>query len=145
MKNLLFTRRSLGVGGFIIALTVLGLLPETALAQKLNVWKGGQAGHQTDWNYPKNWSLGMVPDWTCAAVIEQNFQNGSRYPVITKAVEPIQYLVIYPGARLEIGISGGLEVELPNACLLEGALLNRGQWISDEGGLSASKRMAVFQ
>ncbi|MFN0173863.1 MAG: hypothetical protein ACKVU0_04370 [Saprospiraceae bacterium] len=129
----------------IIALALFVLIAESAYAQKLNIWKGGQAGHLTDWNYPRNWSLGMVPDWTCAAVIEQNFQNGAHYPIIAKTAEPVQFLVICSGARLEISTQGRLKVELPDACLLDGELMNRGQFLSDEGSLVDSKRMAGFQ
>ncbi len=115
----------------ILTFTLLyGLFsPETAQAQKLNVWKGGQPGRQADWNCPRNWSLGIVPDQTCVAVIEQNFQSGANYPVISTPVELVRYLMLLPGAQLEIGPRGRLEVELPDACLFEGELLNRGQLI----------------
>lgn len=118
----------------IILLSSGILFPETALAQKLNYWKGGQAGRQTDWNCPRNWSLGKVPDQTCVAVIEQNFRNGSLYPVISTQVETVWYLMVLPGARLEIGPSGRIEFELPDACLFEGDLVNRGQIIAGAEG-----------
>ena len=115
----------------ILTFTLLyGLFsPETAQAQKLNVWKGGQPGRQADWNCPRNWSLGIVPDQTCVAVIEQNFQSGANYPVISTPVELVRYLMLLPGTQLEIGPRGHLEVELSDACLFEGELLNRGQLI----------------
>ncbi|MBK6929787.1 MAG: hypothetical protein IPH12_02625 [Saprospirales bacterium] len=40
-------------------------------AQKINTWKGGFPGQETNWSCPRNWSLGTVPDWACQVVIPQ--------------------------------------------------------------------------
>ncbi|MFN0213231.1 MAG: hypothetical protein ACKVT2_03170 [Saprospiraceae bacterium] len=148
MKNFLFTRRSLGPGwcvyGFLIACILLGFLPNSLAAQKLNVWKGGQAGQATEWNCPRNWSLGKVPDWTCTVLIEQNYQHGN-YPVISKPSESVGFLIIHPGARLEIKPTGSLEIEFPDALLLEGELKNHGQLILVKDTLAVMKQIAGFQ
>lgn len=121
MKNLLAA----------FALALLGFSPETSLAQKLNVWKGGQAGRATDWKCPRNWSLGKVPDWTCAVVIEPDMAGGRNYPVIQGPVEPVQYLLLLPGARLEIAQMEYLEFELPEVCLIAGELVQKSRLQAD--------------
>lgn len=111
----------------IASLAFLGLFPEIGHSQKMNVWKGGQPGRPTDWNCARNWSLGIVPDWTCVAVIGQNLQGPSQYPVIAKPVAPVQYVVLYDGGKLEINPGGQLTMELPAFNILKGTLLNQGE------------------
>lgn len=106
-----------------------GLLPETLHAQKLNIWKGGHAGRPSDWNSPRNWSLGIVPDQSCVAVIGADYRNEAVYPVISSGVEMVHYILVLTGARLEIRPLGRLEAQVPEACLFEGVLINRGQFI----------------
>ena len=131
----------------VLALTLLciALMPEMAQAQKRNIWKGGHAGRATEWNCPRNWSLGIVPDAACVAVIEQDYRSTPLYPVISASVEVVQCLLLFPGARLEIGPKGRLEVALPDACLFGGELLNRGQLATEENLFETAKPIAGAQ
>ena len=79
-------------------------------AQKINTWKGGFPGQESNWSCPRNWSLGTVPDWACQVVIPQQTSDRKNYPVLTSKNEEIYSLFIQPGARLEIAPSGGLTV-----------------------------------
>ena len=79
-------------------------------AQKINTWKGGFPGQESNWSCPRNWSLGTVPDWACQVVIPQQTSDRKNYPVLTSKNEEIYSLFIQPGARLEIAPSGELTV-----------------------------------
>ncbi len=121
---------------FSFLLLSAAIVPETAQAQKRNVWKGGFAGQATEWNCPRNWSLGTVPDETCVAVIERDYRSTPKYPVVSSEVGSIQYLELHRGAKLELADNRRLEFEIPEACLLEGELLTRSR------SSQADKRLA---
>lgn len=94
----------------IIALLLTATSATQLHAQKTNTWKGGFPGQESNWNCPRNWSLGTVPDWTCQVVIPQQTSDRKNYPVVSSRNEEIYSLVIQPGARLEIAPSGDLSV-----------------------------------
>jgi len=79
-------------------------------AQKINTWKGGFPGQETSWSCPRNWSLGIVPDWASQVVIPQQSSAKKNYPVLSTRNEEIYSLVIHPGARLKIAPGGELTV-----------------------------------
>lgn len=117
--------------------------PKLAHAQKQNVWKGGTPGHATDWNCPRNWSLGFVPDWTCVAIIEASQTEKACYPVIARVVEAVQAVQVCAGARLEIGPAGRLEVEVPEACFIQGELRTQGVLLAGDQPFLAGPAVAV--
>lgn len=117
---------------FAAALLLAAILcPNLTHAQKQNVWKGGTPGHATDWNCPRNWSLGFVPDWTCVAIVRASQAETPWYPVIDRVAEAVQALQVCAGARLEIGPAGRLEVEVPEACFIQGELRTGGALLAD--------------
>jgi len=51
------------------------LFSMVASAQKINVWRGGAPGHETDWSFFKNWSAGKVPSEFDHVIIPNMLNN----------------------------------------------------------------------
>lgn len=89
----------------------------TSSAQRLNTWRGGTPGHETDWNYFKNWSLGKTPDAFDRVLIPDVSSTTRMYPVISNTGVEISSLEIQPGATITI---------LPNAWIQTDAFESAG-------------------
>ena len=81
-------------------LIVVTALSISTNAQTTNVWKGGFPGHENDWHYYKNWSLGKTPDTFDNVVIPETLTTTRRYPVIASGEVEVGGLLIQPGASL---------------------------------------------
>jgi hypothetical protein len=84
------------------------LLTTTLPAQIVNVWKGGSPGHETDWNYHKNWSLAKTPDVFHAVVIPDISTKTRKYPFVKSGEIDVQSIEIQSGAKLYV---------LPSVCI----------------------------
>lgn len=79
-------------------------------AQKTNTWKGNFPGQEKNWNCPKNWSLGITPDWNCHVSIPALTSENKNYPCLSGDAGEIFSLTIAPGASLEIAPAGILRI-----------------------------------
>ncbi len=92
----------------LLTLTCL-FLASSVMAQ--NTWKGGIPGAETDWNNPRNWSEGRLPDWSDDLVIIPNVRSQSGYfPIVKTPVPDIACLSIEGGAKITILSSGHLTI-----------------------------------
>lgn len=66
---------------------VITLISTSALAQYTVTWIGGTPGSEHNWNEPRNWSTGSVPDAYSDVVIEPIDTSLSAYPVLGHAIE----------------------------------------------------------
>lgn len=94
----------------VFCLVVLHLFAEELSAQKVNTWLGGAAGRESDWFYPKNWSLGVAPDWSHDVVIPDVASTSRSYPVVPSGVIEMASLTIHSSAELQIGDSVQLDI-----------------------------------
>jgi hypothetical protein len=74
----------------------------SASAQISNTWKGGTPGHETDWSYFKNWSLGKTPDVFDNVVIPDVSTTTRCYPVIATGEIEVLSLEVQTGASLTL-------------------------------------------
>lgn len=72
------------------------------MAQITNTWIGGCPGHETDYNFYKNWSTNQVPDWSSDVVIPNKFSDNQYFPVIAGEYVEVNSLYIHAGAELTI-------------------------------------------
>ena len=86
----------------IFAICFFALFSINLSAQQTNVWKGGAPGHETDWHYYKNWSLGQTPDVFDAVVIPDVSTTTNRYPQVSSGQIEVQSLEIQSGASLSL-------------------------------------------
>jgi hypothetical protein len=87
---------------FPLAIIFSQMIFTTASAQKVNVWKGGAPGHETEWNFSKNWSLGRVPDEFHFAIIPDVSTGSRKYPVIKSGTIELYGLDIQSNATLTL-------------------------------------------
>jgi hypothetical protein len=104
--------------------TFLLTLGSSLSAQTVNTWKGGAPGHETDWHFYKNWSLGKTPDEFQKVIIPDVSTTTQRYPVLRSGEVETGSLEIRPNAQLTLK---------GNACLLTENLENSGGCIGCEG------------
>lgn len=95
----------------VIATLLICFFASTSSAQRLNTWKGGTPGHETDWNYFKNWSLGKTPDAFDRVLIPDLSTTTRAYPVISNTGVEISYLEIQSGAMITILPSAWVQTE----------------------------------
>lgn len=82
----------------------------SAFSQKTVTWKGGAPGHETEWNYAKNWSTYAIPDGFSNVVIPDVSTTSLASPVIqmrrvevnTLYIEPTALLTVEKGALLVV-------------------------------------------
>ena len=79
-------------------------------SQRINTWIGGSPGHETNWNYHKNWSLNEVPDWTSDVIIPNMSSSARHYPKIKEGEAEVNSLRIFPGAKLHVSVDASLLV-----------------------------------
>lgn len=70
-----------------VLLTFVLLFLGNIQGQKPIEWKGGTPGQETNWNCPRNWSTGKVPDSFSDVIIPDRNANGGFYPTLTKEAE----------------------------------------------------------
>lgn len=87
-----------------LGLVALSLALATAgtLAQKINTWKGGTPGRETNWNCPKNWNANAVPDAFSDVVIPDVSTSTHAMPVIRSGRFEANALLVRAGAHLTI-------------------------------------------
>ena len=103
----------------------LVLLTIPFYAQITNVWIGGSPGHETEWNFHKNWSKNQVPDWSSDVIIPNNYSDHKFYPVVADVDLEVNSLNIHSGAELTIAEDAFLSI-LNDEYRLE-AFKNRGK------------------
>lgn len=97
---------------FTIVAIFLFLGTLTAGAQRLNVWKGGTPGHETDWNYFKNWTLGKTPNEFDRVLIPDVSTTTRAYPVVSNAGVEISSLEIQTGATVTIKPNAWIQTDV---------------------------------
>ncbi|MEI6412360.1 MAG: hypothetical protein WCR52_23415 [Bacteroidota bacterium] len=80
-------------------------------AQKTNVWNGGFPGHENDWHFSKNWSLGKTPDVFDNVVIPDVSTTTRRYPVLASGEVEIASLYVQNGATITLMQPARISVE----------------------------------
>ena len=78
------------------------LFSMVASAQKINVWRGGAPGHETDWSFFKNWSAGKVPSEFDHVIIPDVSTSTGKYPTIFAGEVEVMGLEIQSGASLTL-------------------------------------------
>ncbi|MCF8246116.1 MAG: hypothetical protein K9J37_15645 [Saprospiraceae bacterium] len=79
-------------------------------AQKINFWKGGAPGQESNWNCPKNWSEHQIPDAFQNVIVPDVSSGSGVYPTIDVSGLEVNALVLESGATLTITKKGALEV-----------------------------------
>ncbi|MCB9314897.1 MAG: hypothetical protein H6569_02040 [Lewinellaceae bacterium] len=79
-------------------------------AQKTTTWKGGAPGRAQDWNCPKNWSDGRVPDTFSDVVIPDVSTTSFAAPIIKNGAFEVNSLRLLANATLRVERSGQLAV-----------------------------------
>jgi hypothetical protein len=96
----------------IVAIIFIGTITNKAISQtqSTNTWKGGTPGQTANWNCPKNWSTGRVPDAFQNVIIPDVSTGSGVYPVIKTGGQEVNAIVLESGASLEITKEGSLIV-----------------------------------
>ncbi|MCU0347758.1 MAG: hypothetical protein MUC59_12530 [Saprospiraceae bacterium] len=81
-----------------------------AQTQSTNIWRGGTPGKTANWDCPKNWSKGSVPDAFQDVIIPDVSTGSGIYPVIETGSQEANSIVMEAGAKLEIREAGSLTV-----------------------------------
>lgn len=84
----------------IFAICFFALFSINLSAQKNNVWEGGAPGHESDWHYYKNWSLGKTPDAFDRVIIPDVSASTQKYPIIQEGAIEVLSLEVQAGASL---------------------------------------------
>ena len=88
---------------FFAAITLFFLGNATfCQAQKINFWKGGTPGQETNWNCAKNWSPNKVPDGFQNVIIPDVSTGSGVYPTIMSSGLEVNALTLESGATLKI-------------------------------------------
>ena len=90
------------------AICFIAFISTQLSAQKTNVWKGGAPGHENDWHYAKNWSLGATPEVFDLVTIPDVSTTTNRYPIVYTGQIEVESLEIQPGASLTLYRSAGI-------------------------------------
>jgi len=75
------------------------------------IWEGGTPGCEHDWNHARNWNTDRVPEIFDDVTIPDLSTKGKNYPIITRPIDEIAYLVLYSGAELTVKGNGVLIVD----------------------------------
>jgi hypothetical protein len=96
----------------IVAVIIIGTITNKAISQtqSTNTWKGGTPGQTANWNCPRNWSTGRVPDAFQNVIIPDVSTGSGVYPVIEMDGQEVNAIVLESGAMLEIKERGSLIV-----------------------------------
>ena len=87
-----------------LASTAILLISATQLyAQKTTTWKGGTPGMEQEWNCPKNWSAGAVPNEFSNVFIPDVTTTTCSTPVIQSGLVEVNALFLETDAMLTIG------------------------------------------
>lgn len=129
----------------LVLTLAVALMPALQLtAQKTNYWKGGFPGHENEWNQPRNWSLGFVPDWTCHVMIPDVSAACHPQPVLTSGNFEVQSVIILPGASFTIASGASLWLLGFNAFGVplqnDGTLELKGTILTEPTGNAVAKR-----
>lgn len=119
---------------------LMSLLSFKSVAQIPSIWRGNTPGHETDWNYPSNWSKNDVPDEFTDVIIPLDNNPGHPYPVLTEGkTAEINSLHIWPGAYLTVEI-GQLSVhDIERSIYLRSQILGNGKLKYEGESLLANK------
>lgn len=93
---------------FTALFALLNLFSTEIFAQKTAVWIGGQAGRESDWDCPENWSGNRVPNEFSDVVLPDISSQSRALPVIktgfvqinSLSVDASTVLLVADGARL---------------------------------------------
>jgi hypothetical protein len=113
---------------FFFSAIAFFLLSSALFSQRTNHWKGGTPGQESNWNCPRNWSLGKVPDAFDRVVIPDVSTAARQFPVIKSEVEPVLSLRVEGHAQLTLTSFGVLQIETNDVDGLHvyGKILNEG-------------------
>ena len=87
----------------LFAAALIFTISTSAFAQKVAIWKGGTPGQVTEWNCPKNWKEGQVPNEFSQVVIPDVRSSTFNNPVIASGEVEVWRILIHSGASLRIG------------------------------------------
>ena len=88
---------------FFAAIALFSFGFQSALhAQKTATWKGGAPGHETDWHFYKNWSLGQAPGEFDRVVVQDVSTSTRHYSVVRSGEVEVLSLEIQSGASLTL-------------------------------------------
>ncbi len=91
---------------FFIQVAAIVFLPITAVqlfSQKTATWKGGTPGMEQEWNCPKNWSGGAIPNEFSNVFIPDVTTTTCSPPVIQSGQVEVNALFLESNATLTIG------------------------------------------
>lgn len=81
-----------------VVILLFSLLGTKSIAQITSIWRGNAPGHETEWNYPSNWTRNDVPDEFTDVIIPFNNSSRQAYPVLEGQRIEINSLSMLPGA-----------------------------------------------
>lgn len=93
MKNL-----SLVAG--LLSMLFITVCSQHVTAQRSNTWLGGTPGMENDWNCPRNWSQGRVPDEFSDVIIPDVSSTSLANPVIREGTCLLNSLMLQSKALL---------------------------------------------
>jgi len=101
-----------------ILILLLSFMTISSFAQIASTWKGKTPGHETDWNWPSNWTNNSQPDEFTDVIIPLDNTLSGNYPVIKAKKIEINSLNIFPGASL-VMLKGELSILDPEKSVFE--------------------------
>lgn len=83
-----------------IFILILSLMAIQSFSQITAIWKGKIPGHESDWNWPGNWSNNRLPDDFTDVFIPVDNTFTANYPVIKSGSVEINSLTMHADASL---------------------------------------------
>ena len=99
-------------------------------------WQGGMLGRERTWHEPLNWYNRAVPGWFDVVMISGESTKAEYFPIIEEFANDIAQLIIEPGGKLTIGMTGKLSVD---------GLTKKGLGILNDGELLIDGELTVHR
>ena len=105
---------------------LLTLFSNETFSQKTTVWIGGQAGRESDWDCPQNWSDNRVPNEFSDVILPDISTQSRVLPIIKTGLVQINSLSVDASAMLLVAkdakllVFGRCQTENPASIRVEG-------------------------
>lgn len=116
----------------------------TVFSQKTTTWKGGAPGMEYEWNCPKNWSGGAIPNEFSNVVIPDVATTTHAAPVIQSGQVTVNALYLHSNALLTIGSKAELVILETAEGINTSTILLKGK-LSLPEETRANAQIAVFK
>ncbi len=99
-------------------------------------WRGGTVGGERIWHEPQNWYNRSIPGWFDVVIISGKSTKQNNFPIVEEFANDIAQLIIEPGGKLTIGMTGKLSVD---------GLTKKGLGILNEGEIVIDGELTVHR